>query len=472
LSSDTHRTVAQVAPGSIAEESGIQPGDVVLSIDGKPVLDRFDYRTRTDVASLVLRVRQADGLELEVEIEKDEDEDLGLAFDDALMDECGSCRNDCVFCFIRQLPDGMRPTLYFRDDDLRMSFLSGNYVTLTNLDEAGMQRLIDLHLSPVNVSVHTTDPALRVRMMGNRFAGRIMEQLARIVGAGIRVNAQIVLCRGWNDGEAFDRTMRDLDTLGDALGSIAAVPVGLTRYRDLKGLPDLLPYDRDAAREMIARVDRWRATFMARRGTATVHASDEMYLRADLPIPAEDYYEDYPQLENGVGIVALFRRELAEGIAKRRRRKAFRSAPMSRVVHVATGTDAAPFLAEAATKAGPLYGVELRVHPVANRFFGETVTVAGLVTGADLVETLRAPLAEAAAVAGDGEREAGADAPRLLVPSCMLKADEAVFLDGATLPEVEAALRCRIAVALPTGAGLLEALDAMTRETREGTWNG
>ncbi len=466
MSSDAHRTVAQVAPGSIAEESGIQPDDVLVSIDGKPVLDRFDYRTRTAVEALTVLVRQADGEELEVEIEKDEDEDLGLAFDDALMDDCGSCRNDCVFCFIRQLPDGMRPTLYFRDDDLRMSFLSGNYVTLTNLDEAGMQRLIALRLSPINVSVHTTDPELRVRMMGNRFAGRIMEQLRRLVDAGIRVNAQIVLCRGWNDGEAFDRTMRDLDTLGAALGSVAAVPVGLTRYRDLKGLPGLLPYDRDSARETIARVDRWRTAFTESRGTATVHAADELYLRAGLPIPGEGYYEDYPQLENGVGLIALFRRELREGLAARRRRRSLPVAPLGAVVHIATGTDAAPFLEEAGRRAGPAYGVEFRVHPVANRFFGETVTVAGLVTGADLVATLRAPLADA------GLKEGAGEAPHLLIPACMLKADEEVFLDGVTLQEAEATLGCRIAVAPPTGSGLLEALDALTRDAREGIRHG
>ena len=450
MSSEQHRTVSQVARGSIAEESGIQPGDVLLSIDGKPVVDRFDYRMRTAEECLTLLVRQADGEELEVQIEKDPDEDIGLEFEDALMDDCGSCRNDCIFCFIRQLPDGMRPTLYFRDDDLRMSFLSGNYVTLTNLDDRGLQRLIDLRLSPVNVSVHTTDPELRVRMMNNRFAGPVMDQLRRIVAAGIRVNAQIVLCRGWNDGEAFDRTMRDLETLGDALGSISAVPVGLTRYREEKGLEPLDPYDRDSAREILARIDAWRADFSARRGSATVHAADEFYLRAGLPIPDTAYYEDFPQLENGVGLVALFRQELSEGLAERRSRA---SGKQPRVVHVATGVDAAPFLREAAEAVAPHYGVELRVHGIANRFFGETVTVAGLVTGQDLVAALRPTLA-----AEKGNREDVG----LFIPSCMLKADEDVFLDGMTLPEVEEALGRRAVVVLATGYGLLSALDAWT----------
>jgi putative radical SAM enzyme (TIGR03279 family) len=462
LSSELHRTVSLVARGSIAEESGIQPGDVLLSIDGKPVVDRFDYRMRTAEDSLTILVRQADGAELEVEIEKDPDEDLGLEFEDALMDDCGSCRNDCVFCFIRQLPDGMRPTLYFRDDDLRMSFLSGNYVTLTNLDDRGLQRLIDLRLSPVNVSVHTTDPELRIRMMNNRFAGQVMDQLRRIVASGIRVNAQIVLCRGWNDGDAFDRTMRDLETLGGALGSISAVPVGLTRYREMKGLEPLQSYDRESAREILSRIDVWRRDFSVRRGSATVHAADELYLRAGLPIPDVEYYEDFPQLENGVGLVALFRKELEQGLGERRDRlagtasfaaKSLDSTDTRRVVHVATGVDAAPFLKEAAARVAPFYGVDLQVHGVPNRFFGESVTVAGLVTGQDLVAALRQPLS----VEKENREDIG-----LFIPSCMLKADEEVFLDGMTLPEIEEALGRRTLVVLPTGEGLLSALDAWT----------
>ena len=458
LSAERHRTVASVVPGSIAEESGIRPGDVLLSIDGSAVLDRFDYRMRTSEASLRLLVRQADGEELLVEIEKDEDEDLGLEFDDPLMDDCGSCRNDCVFCFIRQLPDGMRSTLYFRDDDPRMSFLEGNYATLTNLDEAALQRLIDLRFSPVNVSVHTTDPELRTRMMGNPRAAAVMDQLRRITASGIRVNVQIVLCRGWNDGDAFDRTMRDLESLGEALGSISAVPVGLTRYRNEKGLEPLLPYDQVSARDILGRIDGWRAAFHARRGSKTVHAADELYLRAGLPIPEAPYYEDYPQLENGVGLVALFRTELESGLSTRRARRGVRrdgeKSPSVRIVHIATGTDAAPFLEEAARKVESWYDVEIRVHPVANRFFGETVTVAGLVTGQDLIGTLGSRLGP---VRGDEEPPSC-----LLVPACMLKADEDVFLDGTTLAEVEASLGRRTVVVAPTGAGLLAALDALT----------
>jgi len=445
--------IQMVNADSIAQELGIEEGDCLLSIDHLPVFDVFDYRLRSVTPALFLEIEKKNGERIEFDIEKEEYEELGIEFSEPLMDASQSCANKCMFCFIDQLPSGMRTSLYFKDDDLRLSFLTGNYVTLTNIDDKELDRLISYRLSPMNISVHTTDPDLRVRMMKNKNAGRLLDQLKKITLAGIWINCQIVLCPGINDGQALDRTLADLFDLGDKVKSIALVPVGLTRYRIENSLEDIRPFDRRSAAKAIETALHWQQVLLKERRERVVYASDELYIKAGMSFPPAEEYEEFPQLENGVGMVSLFIQEIQDGITRRmkkaKRAKSRTAKNSDSNVLLITGVDARPVLEQFTAALSDLYGSTFHAEAIPNRFFGETVTVAGLVTGADIVHE-RMKRTKPRVVY-----------ERAIIPGCMLRSGETVFLDDMSLIEVEEATGIPITCADPTGEGLLRVLDKL-----------
>lgn len=431
----TEHVIGSVTPGSIAEEMGIEKGDVLLLVNGQSPKDVFDYRYLMNEEEVSVLIRKPDGEEWELEIEKEYEDDLGMEFENGLMDDYRSCRNKCIFCFIDQLPKGMRRTLYFKDDDSRLSFLQGNYLTLTNMKEQDLDRIIYYKLSPINISFQTTNPELRCRMLNNRFAGDVLEKARRLKDAGIVMNGQIVLCRGVNDGEELERSIRDLTALLPQLQSVSVVPVGLTRYRE--GLYPLEPFTGEDARRVLDVIHRWQRQLYQEYGVHFIHAGDEWYLLAGEPLPEEKTYDGYLQLENGVGMIRLLEEEVKE---------ALRSLPgddRSRRVTIATGELAAPFLQRHADCVREHYpNVQVRVLPVKNTFFGERITVAGLLTGQDLIEQL-------------GGQDLG---ERLLLTSHMLKSGEPVFLDDRTVEEVENALQTKIFIVESSGTDLIRGI--------------
>ncbi|NLW88431.1 MAG: DUF512 domain-containing protein [Clostridiaceae bacterium] len=444
------RTIASVACGSVAERLGITPGDILLSVDGAEVADVFDFRMRELSQQLTIEIRHADGTIETRTVEKDEYEDLGLSFYEPLMDRPRACSNRCVFCFIDQLPKGMRPTLYFKDDDPRLCFLNGNFVTLTNIDDNEYARILSYRMSPLNVSVHSTDPELRVRMTGNPCAGNIMERLRQAAEAGIEINCQIVLCPGINDGTALSRTVSDLVGLGEALLSIAVVPVGLTRFREENGLAGLSPYDAESAGTVLDYVHRRQSEFQKKYGRRILYAADELYIRAEQSIPPASRYDDFHQLENGVGLLALRRREFRDEISRLSRSRPFRRDFPSGLTgadryRVISGTDAAPFLADELRRAKSVLGTVPEVISVPNRFFGERVTVTGLLTGSDILDAIERLSADRGVRA-------------VLIPDVTLRAAEDVFLDNMTVGELTE--RCEIPVVIceTNGRGLIRAL--------------
>ncbi len=433
-----HR-ICRVLPGSIGEEAGLRPGDCVVSINGKDVEDIFDYQYLTDEEYLKVLIRQEDGEEWILEVEKDEDEDLGLEFENGLMDEYRSCRNKCIFCFIDQMPPGMRNTLYFKDDDSRLSFLQGNYVTLTNLSDHDVERIIHYHLSPINISVHTTSPQLRCKMLRNRFAGDALEKLNRFWQAGIEMNGQIVLCRGWNDREELDRTIRDLGRYCPVMESVSVVPVGLTRYR--QGLTPLEPLTKEDAADAIERVERWQKIFFEQHGLHFVHASDELYLLAERPVPEEPRYDGYLQLENGVGMLRLLMEEAGQALEGEEAAACLAGDRRPRHVTAVTGKLAAPYIRAIAAQVSLRFPwISVSVREIINDFFGETITVSGLITGGDLIRQLQ------------GSRLGDC----LLLPANMLKSDAEVFLDDVTKEDVEKALQVPVIIVKSSGYELVK----------------
>lgn len=426
------RQIVRVAEGSPAERLGIRAGDEMLRINGKKMRDVFDYRLAVLDEELKLELRRPDGSLYEVQVVKEEDEDIGLEFAESMMDDPRHCHNKCLFCFIDQLPPGMRDTLYFKDDDMRLSFLTGNYITLTNMKDEELDRLIAYHLSPMNVSVHTTNPELRKKMLGNRFAVRIMEQLRRIARAGIDINAQIVLMPGLNDGAELDKTLADLASLGDSLQSIACVPVGLTRFRKSLDLPYIRPCDKENSRKLLEQAERWQKHFKETLGRKVFFPADEFYLLAGAEIPEAEEYEGFPQLENGIGMLALFREEvralLREIRLENRRNRDYRRYKKQKAVHfhLPVGTAAYAFMQPLCRQLGRALGCELTVQRVENHFFGESITVTGLLTGQDVCRALLEVLPA---------EKTGRDA--VLLGDMMLKQDEDIFLDDWTLAELE-----------------------------------
>jgi len=414
--------ISKVLQGSIAEEMEIEKGDVLLTINGRAVKDIIDYLFLISDEYLELEVQKPDGEVWLLEIEKEYDEELGLEFKHPIMDHARNCRNKCVFCFIDQLPEGMRETLYFKDDDSRLSFLQGNFVTLTNVSQDELQRMIDYNISPINVSIHTTNPELRVKMLGNKNAGEVYKRLKLLGEHRVEMNGQIVLCPGFNDGIELDRTLRDLHDLPGGLQSIAVVPIGLTKYRD--GLAPVKGYDKQLALETILQIEKWQSFFLEKRGTRFVFLSDEFYVLAGLDRPEYDAYEGFAQIENGVGLMTKLETEIQEGL------KQLEGMDISkREVSIATGTSAFEYIEKLAQSvSGQHENCEVHVYKILNKFFGESITVAGLLTGQDLIAQLKdQPLGEA-----------------LIIPESMLKSGERVFLDDITVEYVEKALNVTV----------------------------
>ena len=420
--------VSAVTPGSIAEELEIEPGDVLVSVNGQEPEDVFDYRYLMNEEEVLVVIRKPDGEEWELEIEKEYEDDLGMEFENGLMDDYRSCRNKCMFCFIDQLPKGMRDTLYFKDDDSRLSFLQGNYLTLTNMNEHDLEKIIYYKLSPINISFQATNPELRCKMLHNRFAGDIMDKVRRLKEAGIIMNGQIVLCRGVNDGEELDRSIRDLVSLMPELQSVSVVPVGLTRYRD--GLYPLEPFTKEDACKVLDLIHGWQEKLMKEHGTHFIHAGDEWYILAERPMPDEMTYDGYLQLENGVGMVRLLKEEVETCLAD------LPGDDRKRKVTIATGELAAPYLREHVASIRKKYpNVDVQVITVKNEFFGGKITVAGLLTGQDLVNQLKG-------------KDLGEE---LLLTTNMLKSDEPVFLDDMTVEQLQTALQIKVSIVESSG---------------------
>ncbi len=417
---------------SPAERAGVRAGEKLLSIGGHGIEDVLDYRFFGYDPDPTLELEAPDGARRTVQVKKPEAEELGLNFETYLMDEPRPCSNHCLFCFVDQMAPGCRDTLYFKDDDARLSFLMGNYITLTNLSPREVQRIIDLRISPINVSVHATDPRLRSILLGNRAGGESLEAMRRFGAAGIVMNGQIVLCPGYNDGDQLQRTMEDMAAWGFA--SCSVVPVGLTRFRE--GLSKLRPVDRETANQVIDQVDAFGEVCLERYGTRMFFCSDEMYLRAGRALPGEDYYEDYVQIENGVGMLRSLVSEFEAGL--RLEDGPIEAPPFT----IATGVSARPFLQELADKAREKTGVSGQVVAIVNDFFGHTIDVAGLVTGGDLIAQLKG-------------RDLGA---RLLIPVNMLRHGGDVFLDDLHVGDVEAALGVPVTVVEQDGFDLLDAM--------------
>lgn len=418
LDRDKQRIVA-IDAGSPAERAKICVGDCLLGINGQPVLDVIDYEYLTAESTLRLDIEKTDGTVRHIVIRKRDDEPLGLSFATSLMSPVRACHNHCLFCFIDQMPKGVRSSLAFKDDDWRLSFIMGNYVTLTNVSDAEFDRILARHVGPLYVSVHATDPDVRVRMMRNPTAARILERLTALKEAGLRFHAQIVLCPGENDGAILEKTVSDLAALAPEAQSVAIVPVGLTRFRE--GLYPLRRHTADEARNLIAEVERWQSDFQRRLNTSFVFLSDEWYIRAGLPLPAATHYEEYPQIENGVGLLRLFESDMLDALRDAVPRKS------TRRFFAAGGSAAAPFMRQLFTRLQP-FGVEITNYAVPNRYFGEQIDVSGLVTGQDLVSALSHQM----------------DGSPLLIPRNMLREREDVFLDGMTLKEASDALRAPI----------------------------
>ena len=429
-----HRITA-VEAGSAADELGVEPGDRLIAIGGNEIEDIFDYRYYCEDSYLEVLIEKADGEEWLLEIDKEPEEDLGLTFENGLMDEYRSCRNKCIFCFIDQMPPGMRETLYFKDDDSRLSFLQGNYITLTNMSEKDLERVIRFHLAPINISVHATDPELRCRMLHNRFAGNVLERIRQLYAAGIEMNGQIVLCPEINDGEQLDRSIRDLAGFLPYMRSLSVVPVGVTKYRE--GLYPLRTFTSVEAAAVIDQIEGWQRKIYARHGTHFVQASDEFYILAGRQLPEEERYDGYIQLENGVGMVRLLLTEVEAAL------EAAEGDDRTCEISLATGELAAKYLEQILEKIQQKFpGIRAHLYPIRNDFFGTTITVAGLVTGGDLIRQLEGrPLGR-----------------RLLIPSVMLRSGESIFLDDVTVKQVEKALQVPVDIVKSSGYDLVESI--------------
>ena len=410
--------VTGIIPNSPAEKAGIKAGDAILSVNGNEVNDVLDYQFYTTEISLSLEVKRGEDI-LRLFLGKGEYEDPGMEFCTYLMDDKRRCRNGCIFCFIDQNPNGMRETIYFKDDDERLSFLQGNYVTLTNLTEKEIDRIIKMRMSPVNISVHTTNPELRVKMMKNRFAGDVLSFIPRLNDAGIQLNVQLVLCRGINDGKELEKSLNDLVFL-ENLESLACVPAGLTDHRD--GLYPLTPYDRESAREIIEIINTFGDKTVEKFGMRKCFASDEFYLLAGYELPDEPFYEGYPQIENGVGMLRSLTEEFLDELN-------YSEECSGEKVCIATGKAAYPTICALVEKAKEKFpSLDCVVYEIENKFFGKNITVSGLITGKDLIDQLK------------GKIEKGSV---LLLPPNMFKADEEVFLDDVKLRQVKKTLEVR-----------------------------
>lgn len=443
--------IKSVEAGSIAEELEIEVGDVLLSINNEEIEDIFDYRFLMKDEYLEAVIRKPDGEEWLLEIEKEYDDDLGIEFENALMSEYRSCSNNCIFCFIDQMPPGMRETLYFKDDDSRLSFLQGNYITMTNMKEKDIDRIIRMNLAPINISVQTTNPELRCKMLHNRFAGEKLKYLDRLYEGHIEMNGQIVCCKNVNDGEELKRTIEDLSKYLPFMRSVSVVPAGITKYRE--GLYPLELFNKQEARAVIDLIESYQQRFYDEFGLHFIHASDEWYINAEREFPEEERYDGYIQLENGVGMMRLFVNEFEEALEQLIKSKKYSKLKnrLHRIVTIATGKLTYSTLQSFAEQVKENFpGLTIHIISIRNDFFGETITVSGLITGHDLVKQMK-----------ERQKE-GLELGNILnIPSNMLRMGEQVFLDDMTVEEVERELGMKVVPVESRGQDFLEAMTNM-----------
>lgn len=424
--------IKSVQPGSIAEEMEIEAGDELLEINGEELEDVFDYHYAINDEYIEMLIRKPDGEEWLLEVDKEYDEDMGIEFEQGLMDEYRSCSNKCMFCFIDQMPKGMRETLYFKDDDSRLSFLQGNYITLTNMKDKDIDRIIKYHLCPINISVHTTNPELRCKMLSNRFAGEALKKLDKLAEASIEMNGQIVLCKGVNDGEELKRSIEDLSKYLPHMRSVSVVPAGLTKYRE--GLYPLELFTKEESERVIDLIESYQKDFYDRFGLHFIHASDEWYINGERDFPEEDRYDGYIQLENGVGMMRLLIEEFQEAINE------VMGDNRDKHISLATGYLAYGLIKKLAGKTMEKFpNIKINVYPIRNDFFGETITVSGLITGQDIIAQLK-----------------GKDLGEvLLLPNNIVRSGEDVFLDDLNVRDVERALQVPVNIVKSSGKDLL-----------------
>ena len=434
--------IKKILPGSIAEEFELAPGDRLISINGHEIEDIFDYQFYAEDTYIEILIEKPDGEQWILEVDKEEDEDLGIEFDNGLMDEYRSCHNKCIFCFIDQMPKGMRDTLYFKDDDSRLSFLQGNYVTLTNMSDHDLDRIIQYHLSPINISFQTMNPELRCKMLNNRFAGEALKKVDRLNEAGIEMNGQIVLCKGVNDGEELAFSIREMMRYIPNLQSVSVVPVGLSKYRD--GLFPLEPFTREDAREVLSTIHYYQNESYQKYGNHFIHASDEWYILAGEELPQEENYDGYLQLENGVGMMRLLLNEFEEAVKELQEKISADALDFSsREISMATARLAYPFIRDMAARMMEMVpGLMIHVYEITNDFFGEMITVSGLLTGQDLIAQLTG-------------KELG---EALYLPQNVLRSGEEVFLDDVTVTEMEKALQVKVDIIKSSGRDFVNAV--------------
>ncbi|MBD5498642.1 MAG: DUF512 domain-containing protein [Lachnospiraceae bacterium] len=441
--------IKQVERGSIAEEMGLEPGDIILAVDGTEIEDIFDYQFLIQDTYLEVLVRTKDGEECLLEIDKDFDEDLGIVFENGLMDEYRHCHNQCIFCFIDQMPKGMRETLYFKDDDSRLSFLQGNYVTLTNMSDHDIDRIIRYRLSPINISFQTMNPELRCKMLNNRFAGEALKKADRLYEAEIAMNGQIVLCKGINDGAELAYSIEKLTAYLPHLESVSVVPVGLSKYRD--GLFPLKPFEREDAEAVIDLIEAWQKKLYKEYGTHFIHASDEWYILAGRELPEEERYDGYLQLENGVGMLRLLLNEFEDSMKELSAKRSLPDEKLSGTVSMATGKLAYPYIRRMADSMEAVFpNIRILVYEIRNDFFGEQITVSGLLTGQDIAAQLKG-------------RELG---KRLLLPQNVLRSGEDVFLDDMRLSELEGTLQVKADIVKSRGCDFVDSILRVFEEVR------
>ena len=421
--------IISVEENSIAYDLGLQCGDEIVEVNGRKVNDILVFRYMTADEEYEITVKKADGSIEIYDIENDFGEDLGVEFENPLMSKAKSCANKCIFCFIDQLPKGMRETLYFKDDDTRLSFLHGNYITMTNISDKELEDMIYIHVSPVNISVHCTDPELRTFMLGNKKAGKLLEQMKKLADAQIEMNCQIVLCKGINDKENLDNTIKDLEQFFPSVSSICIVPLGMTKYRE--GLYKLEPFNREDCREVIKQIDKWQVLFLEKYNSRMVYLADEFYIKGEIPLPDAPCYEDYPQLENGVGMASLFKEEFEDRLKDIKEVK-------YKKVGIVTGTISKDFMCELASM---IKGADVIVYPIRNEFFGETITVTGLLTGRDIINQLK-------------DKDLGDE---ILISENLLRADTEVLLDDVTVSELSEKLGVKVRI-VSNGYDLAEKL--------------
>ena len=434
--------IKKILPGSIAEEFELAPGDRLISINGHEIEDIFDYQFYAEDTYIEILIEKPDGEQWILEVDKEEDEDLGIEFDNGLMDEYRSCHNKCIFCFIDQMPKGMRDTLYFKDDDSRLSFLQGNYVTLTNMSDHDLDRIIQYHLSPINISFQTMNPELRCKMLNNRFAGEALKKVDRLNEAGIEMNGQIVLCKGVNDGEELAFSIREMMRYIPNLQSVSVVPVGLSKYRD--GLFPLEPFTREDAREILSTIHHYQNESYQKYGNHFIHASDEWYILAGEELPQEENYDGYLQLENGVGMMRLLLNEFEEAVKELKEKISVGTLDFSsREISMATARLAYPFIRDMAARMMEMVpGLMIHVYEIRNDFFGEMITVSGLLTGQDLIAQLTG-------------KELG---EALYLPQNVLRSGEEVFLDDVSVTEMEKALQVKVDIIKSSGRDFVNAV--------------